>query len=123
MQKVWIYTKTGDDFETIQVMFDVWFGDRFPSYEHYMDGDWDRTNYDIMIEDILDNEGVLIIQSLDSLGTSDAEILEELLRFRSIHLQLIVFDYPSTNLVYEPQLSEVALNVMIDMLSIPRRER
>ena len=64
---------------------------------------------------IIYGKGLLIISSVNNIGSNKNDVFKELTWLKDHHIETIFADYPATQIFDNPMANELALNVIIDV--------
>lgn len=113
--KIYVYIKKGEDIKHIDGLLQKASHSREPYYDLYTDTDRDYIAYHQLKKDIQKEKGILIISSINNIGSNKQDVYEELLWLKDKKIETIFADYPATHIFNDPQSNELALNVIIDV--------
>ncbi|MBR4599610.1 MAG: hypothetical protein IKO39_06135 [Treponema sp.] len=116
----YLYKKTTENIEDLLQMMNYY---GFPLiYCHSaVDSNRDFMNYKELKKIILQNEGLLFIKSLHTIGDTKETILEELKWFKETKSELVIMELPSTWVFDNKEKNIQNINVLYDVFSILQR--
>lgn len=88
---------------------------REPYYDLYTDSNRDYIAFNQLKRDIQKQKGLLIISSVNNIGSNKNDVFKELTWLKEHHIETIFADYPATQIFDNPMANELALNVIIDV--------
>lgn len=115
--KIYVYIKKGENIKTIESLIQKASQTRETTYDLYTDVDRDYFAYNQLKKDILKEEGLLIISSINNIGSNKQEVYEQLLWLKKNDIETIFADYPATHIFNNPLSNQLALSVIIDVYS------
>lgn len=114
-KKIYVYMKQGEDFNQIKEIIDKISPNKEPIYDLYTDSDRDYIAFTQLKNDISNNKGILIISSLNNIGSNKSEVFDELIWLKNNRIATIFANYPSTYIFENPIENAMVLNVIIDV--------
>lgn len=113
--KIYVYIKKGEDMATINTLLQKASHGREPYYDLYTDSNRDYIAFNQLKRDIQKQKGLLIISSVNNIGSNKNDVFKELTWLKEHHIETIFADYPATQIFDNPMANELALNVIIDV--------
>lgn len=113
--KIYIYIKKGEDMAAINTLLQKASHGREPYYDLYTDSNRDYIAFNQLKRDIQKQKGLLIISSVNNIGSNKNDVFKELTWLKEHHIETIFADYPATQIFDNPMANELALNVIIDV--------
>ena len=65
--------------------------------------------------DNIQEKGLLIISSINNIGSNKKDVFAELTWLKNNHIETIFADYPATQIFDNPMANELALSVILDV--------
>ena len=111
---VWLYRKnstTDSDVERILADIPVSYGTECKVFTD------DNQNMDayLMLKQQITAPGLLILMSLNDIGRTKSDVLEQASWLRTAGIEIVVMDCPSTLIFDNPVTNEIAFSIMVDM--------
>ncbi len=113
--KIYVYIKKGEDMAAINTLLQKASHGREPYYDLYTDSNRDYIAFNQLKRDIKKQKGLLIISSVNNIGSNKNDVFKELTWLKEHHIETIFADYPATQIFDNPMANELALNVIIDV--------
>lgn len=113
--KIYVYMKKGENMEAIHILLEKASHGREPYYDLYTDSDRDYIAFKQLKHDIQKEKGILIINSINDIGSNKNDVFKELSWLKKNHIETIFADYPATYIFDNPVANELALNVILDV--------
>lgn len=115
MESIYVYIKKGENTDTIDRLLQSEFHEDKIKYNLYIDSVRDYIAFKQLKHDVQKNKGLLIISSINNIGSNKNDVLTELAWLKIRHIETIFMDYPATQIFHNPIANELALNVIIDV--------
>ena len=115
MDNIYVYIKKGENTETIDELLQNEFYNNKIKYNLYTDSVRDYIAFKQLKQDIQKNKGLLIISSINNIGSNKNDVLTELAWLKTHRIETVFMDYPATQIFHNPIANELALNVIIDV--------
>lgn len=113
--KIYVYIKKGEDIKLIESLLQKAALGREPYYDLYTDSNRDYIAFNQLKRDIIKMKGLLIISSINNIGSNKQDVFEQLLWLKSNKIETIFADYPTTYIFNNPNANELAISVIIDV--------
>lgn len=113
--KIYVYMKKGEDMGLINLLLEKASHGREPYYDLYTDSDRDYIAFNQLKRDIEKEKGLLIISSINNIGSNKKEVFDELTWLKNHHIETVFADYPATQIFDNPMTNELALSVILDV--------
>ena len=113
--KIYVYMKKGEDLSLINFLLEKASHGHEPYYDLYTDSDRDYIAFNQLKRDIEKEKGLLIISSINNIGSNKNDVFKELAWLKNNHIETIFADYPTTQIFDNPAANELALSVIIDV--------
>jgi len=113
--KIYVYMKKGEDMGLINPLLEKASHIREPYYDLYIDFDRDYIAFKRLKRDIQKEKGLLIISSINNIGSNKKDIFDELTWLKKNHIETVFADYPATQIFDDPMSNELALSVILDV--------
>ena len=113
--KIYVYIKKGEDIKNIEELLQKASHTREPYYDLYTDSNRDYIAYNQLKKAIQKEKGLLIISSINNIGSNKQDVYEELLWLKNNKIETIFSDYPATHIFDNPIANELAISVIIDV--------
>lgn len=113
--KIYVYMKKGEDLSLINFLLEKASHGHEPYYDLYTDSDRDYIAFNQLKRDIEKENGLLIISSINNIGSNKNDVFKELAWLKNNHIETIFADYPATQIFDNPAANELALSVIIDV--------
>lgn len=113
--KIYVYIKKGEDIKEIEVLLQKASQGRELYYDLYTDFNRDYIAFNQLKRDIEKKAGILIISSINNIGSNKQEVYEQLLWLKANKIETVFADYPATHIFDNPIANELALSVIIDV--------
>jgi DNA invertase Pin-like site-specific DNA recombinase len=113
--KIYVYIKKGEDIKGIESLLQKASQDREPYYNLYTDSDRDYIAFNQLKKDIEKDRGLLIISSINNIGSNKLDVYEQLLWLKTNKIETVFADYPATHIFDNPMANELAISVIIDV--------
>ena len=113
--KIYVYMKKGEDLSLINFLLEKASHGHEPYYDLYTDSDRDYIAFNQLKRDIEKEKGLLIISSINNIGSNKNDVFKELAWLKNNHIETILADYPATQIFDNPAANELALSVIIDV--------
>jgi len=113
--KIYVYIKKGEDISLINYLLELASHGHEPYYDLYTDSDRDYIAFNQLKRDIKKEKGLLIISSINNIGSNKNDVFKELAWLKNNHIKTIFADYPATQIFDNPAANELALSVIIDV--------
>ena len=84
-------------------------------YDLYTDSDRDYIAFNQLKRDIEKEKGLLIISSINNIGSNKKDVFDELTWLKNNHIETVFADYPATQIFDNPMANELALSVILDV--------
>lgn len=114
-KKIYVYMKKGEKIDTIKPLLEKASHQREPYYDLYTDSNRDYIAYKQLKHDLKKEKGLLIITSINNIGSNKQDVFNELLWLKENHIETVFVDYPTTFIFDNPLKNELTLNVIIDV--------
>lgn len=115
MPKIYVYMKKGEDMNIINLLLEKASHGREPYYDLYTDSNRDYIAFNQLKRSIEKEKGILIISSINDIGSNKREVFRELTWLKKNHIETIFADYPTTHIFDDPSANELALSVITDV--------
>ena len=113
--KIYVYIKKGEDIKNIDELLQKASHTREPFYDLYTDSNRDYIAYNQLKKAIQKEKGLLIISSINNIGSNKQDVYEELLWLKNNNIETVFADYPATHIFDNPIANELAISVIIDV--------
>ena len=113
--KIYVYIKKGEDIKNIDELLQKASHTREPYYDLYTDSDRDYIAYNQLKKSIQKEKGLLVISSINNIGSNKQDVYEELLWLKNNKIETVFADYPATHIFDNPIANELAISVIIDV--------
>lgn len=113
--KIYVYIKKGEDIKAIDALLQKAFHNREPYFDLYTDSDRDYIAFKQLKKDIEKERGLLVISSINNIGSNKQDVYEELLWLKNNRIETVFADYPATHIFDNPMANELAISVIIDV--------
>lgn len=113
--KIYVYMKKGENMRLINLLLERACHGREPYYDLYTDSNRDYIALNQLKRDITKEKGLLIISSINNIGSNKKDVLDELTWLKNNHIETVFADYPTTQIFDNPMANELALSVIIDV--------
>lgn len=113
--KIYVYIKKGEDISLINFLLEKASHGHEPYYDLYTDSDRDYIAFNQLKRDIEKQKGLLIISSINNIGSNKNDVFKELTWLKSKQIETVFADYPATQIFDNPTANELALSVIIDV--------
>ena len=113
--KIYVYIKKGEDIKEIEELIQKASHSREPYYDLYIDSDRDYIAFKQLKKDIEKKKGLLVISSINNIGSNKQDVYEELLWVKNNKIETVFADYPTTHIFDNPMSNELAISVIIDV--------
>lgn len=113
--KIYVYMKKGENLSLINFLLEKASHGHEPYYDLYTDSDRDYIAFNQLKRDIEKEKGLLIISSINNIGSNKNDVFKELAWLKNNHIATIFADYPATQIFDNPAANELALSVIIDV--------
>ena len=113
--KIYVYMKKGENLSLINFLLEKASHGHEPYYDLYTDSDRDYIAFNQLKRDIEKEKGLLIISSINNIGSNKNDVFKELAWLKNNHIETIFADYPATQIFDNPAANELALSVIIDV--------
>lgn len=113
--KIYVYIKKGEDIKKIESLLQKASQEREPYYDLYTDSDRDYIAFNQLKKDIEKDKGLLVISSINNIGSNKQDVYEQLLWLKANKIETIFADYPATHIFDNPMANELAISVIIDV--------
>lgn len=113
--KIYVYMKKGEDMGLINLLLEKASHGRESYYDLYTDSDRDYIAFNQLKRDIEKEKGLLIISSINNIGSNKKDVFAELTWLKRNHIETIFADYPATQIFDNPMANELALSVILDV--------
>ena len=113
--KIYVYMKKGEDMGLINLLLEKASHGREPYYDLYTDSDRDYIAFNQLKRDIKKEKALLIISSINNIGSNKKDVFAELTWLKRNHIETIFADYPATQIFDNPMANELALSVILDV--------
>lgn len=113
--KIYVYMKKGEDMGLINLLLEKASHGREPYYDLYTDSDRDYIAFNQLKRDIEKEKGLLIISSINNIGSNKKDVFDELTWLKNNHIETVFADYPTTQIFDNPIANELALSVILDV--------
>lgn len=113
--KIYVYMKKGEDFSLINNLLEKASHGHEPYYDLYTDSNRDYIAFNQLKRDIKKENGLLIISSINNIGSNKNDVYKELVWLKNNHIESIFADYPATQIFDNPAANELALSVIINV--------
>ena len=113
--KIYVYMKKGEDMGIINLLLEKASHGREPYYDLYTDSDRDYIAFNQLKRDIVKEKGLLIISSINNIGSNKKDVFDELTWLKRNHIETVFADYPATQIFDNPMANELALSVILDV--------
>lgn len=113
--KIYVYIKKGEEISSINVLLEKASHGRELCYDLYTDSDRDYIAFNQLKRDIKKNKGLLIISSINNIGSNKRDVFTELTWLKDHNVETVFADYPATYIFDNPSANELALDVIIDV--------
>ena len=113
--KIYVYIKKGEDISLINFLLEKASHGHEPYYDLYTDSDRDYIAFNQLKRDIEKQKGLLIISSINNIGSNKNDVFKELTWLKSKQIETVFSDYPATQIFDNPTANELALSVIIDV--------
>ena len=67
------------------------------------------------VADIEKEKGLLIISSINNIGSNKNDVFDELTWLKNNHIETVFADYPATQIFDNPIANELALSIILDV--------
>ena len=113
--KIYAYMKKGEDMSLINCLLERASHNRELYYDLYTDSDRDYIAFNQLKRDIVKEKGLLIISSINNIGSNKNDVFKELSWLKNNHIETVFADYPTTQIFDNPSANELALSVILDV--------
>ena len=113
--KIYVYVKKGETIKKIEELLQEASHTREPYYDLYTDSNRDYIAYNKLKKAIQKEKGLLIISSINNIGSNKQDVYEELLWLKNNKIETVFADYPATYIFNDPIANELAISVIIDV--------
>lgn len=113
--KIYVYIKKGEDIKEIELLLQKASQIREPYYDLYTDCNRDYIAFNQLKKDIEKNKGLLLISSINNIGSNKQDVYEQLLWLKNNKIETVFADYPATHIFDNPTANELAISVIIDV--------
>lgn len=114
-EKIYAYVKKGEDIKIIEALLQKASHTRELFYDLYTDSNRDYIAYQKLKKAIQQEKGILVISSINNIGSNKQDIYGELLWLKNNAVETVFADYPTTYIFDNPAANILALNVIIDV--------
>lgn len=113
--KIYVYMKQGEEIKSITSLLERASHGHEPYYDLYTDSNRDYIAFNQLKRDIKKENGLLIVSSINNIGSNKNDVFKELTWFKENHIETIFADYPATHIFDNPSANALALDVIIDV--------
>lgn len=115
--KIYVYMKKGEDMKPLYLLLQKASHGREPYYDLYTDSNRSYIAFQQLKRRLLVEKGLLIISSINNIGSNKQDVFEELTWLKNNHIETVFGDYPATQIFDNPAANALALNVIWDVYS------